>query len=242
MFQAFPRAGTLPAILPRATLAAFLLLKADRLEAARPLITDDAAVVPARACQLEGWGERSRAASALWLQPGCSPFAATELSFGFGWLTADRGERLGLRRVQLKQRLAEAGEEQVGFALALGGEWAPGRDLRERFLNAIATVPLAGEAERLHLNLGFSSSREAGERRAVLTWAAAFERVFGESRIALESYGASGERPGWQLGYAYEWLPGKLQLDASLGAEFGRFRERRVLTLGLVFFSEPFLP
>ncbi|GIX32554.1 MAG: hypothetical protein KatS3mg125_0510 [Lysobacterales bacterium] len=242
MFETFRLAGAVPAILHRAALMAFLLLGSGPLQAARPLLTDDAAVVPPGACQLEAWGERPRGATILWLNPGCNPSTATEVSLGFGWLKPEESEAIPLRRLQIKHLLVEGGERSVGFALALGSEWAPTHDFRERFLNAIATIPLAGEVERVHLNLGFSSSREAARRFQASTWAAAFERALGARRVALEVHGTSGERAGWQLGFAHEVLPGRLQLDASLGSRFGRLRESRAITLGLVWLSAPDRP
>lgn len=242
MFQLSRAAGIAPAILLRFALAAPFLLAPGSGQAARPLVTDDAAVVPYRACQLEAWAERPRAGTTLWLNTGCNPLGETELGLGLGWSELERSGWFGLRRFQVKHLFLAVEERRPGLALAFGSEWAPDAGWRDRHLNLIATAARAGEEERLHFNLGVLARHGPRERRRSLTWAVAFERAFGASRIALETFGADGERSSWQLGFAYEPWPGRLQLDASLGSEIGRFRTSRAFTLGIVLQRADLLP
>lgn len=224
------------------TLAAALCASlALPVQAGRPLATDDAAIVAAGACQLELWTEHWRDARAIWANPGCNPFGSTEFAVAFARLHPQGAERLNLRRWQIKQMLRDTDEHQTGFAVALGGSRTHRTDVRDGYLNGIASVPLYGEARVLHLNVGVLRAHEDGRHRTHATWGLAYDaEVAAVTRASLETYGISGERPHWQLGLRHEWLPGHIQLDASVGSAWGRWSDR-LFTLGLVFVSPAFL-
>lgn len=210
--------------------------------AGRPLATDDAAIVEAGACQFEAWREYARDAHATWLNPGCNPFGSTEFSLGRARIHTDDTARLDLWQWQVKQMLRAYDDTRPGFALALGGQRMRGGDARELFLNGIATVPLAGEAQLIHLNLGGLRLHADGQHSHRATWGVAYDaEVAMATRASLEGFGVSGERSRWQLGLRHELMPGRVQLDASLGSAFGRWNEDRVWTLGMVWVSPAFL-
>lgn len=214
---------------------------APTVDAGRPLATDDAAVVAPGACQLESWLERGRDERALWLNPGCNPFGATEFALGGARIRPDGERRFSVVRAQVKHLLRPFDDNTPGFAVALGGSRARGTDQRERSLNGIVTVPLAGESTLLHLNAGASRLRDGAERETRATWAAALDQQLRDgTRAAAEVFGATGERARWQLGLKHELVPGHLQLDASVGSAFGRWSSTRVFTIGLVAVTPAF--
>lgn len=223
---------------PRALFVGFFAALAMPVEAGRPLATDDAAIVEAGACQLEAWVERSTDARGTWLNPGCNPFGRTEFAFG-GTRTRPEGESaFSTRQWQVKQLLRGFDAEKTGFAVAVGGSRVLHGEQRQHFLNGIATVPLAGEARVLHLNLGALRTRaEAGDRTRA-SWGIAFDAGLAHAtRASIETFGISGERPSWQLGLRHELIPGHVQIDASIGSALGRLSEARIATFGLVFVS-----
>lgn len=210
-------------------------------QAGRPLATDDAAIVATDACQLELWSEHWRDARAVWANPGCNPFGRTEFAFAFARQDPQGAERLNLRRWQIKQMLRDTDERQTGFAVAVGGSRTHRTDVRDGYLNGIASIPLSGEARVLHLNAGVLRAHADGRHRTRATWSLAYDaEVAAATRASLETYGTSGERPHWQLGLRHEWLPGHVQFDASLGSAWGRWSDR-LFTVGLVFVSPTFL-
>lgn len=205
------------------------------------MATDDAAVVAQGACQLESWFERSRDERALWLNPGCNPWGATEFALGSARLRPDHGPSFSVVRVQVKHLLRPVDESTPGVAVAVGGSRARAADQRDVFVNGIVSVPLAGESTLLHLNAGASRARDAGDRETRATWAAALDRQLRDgTRAAAEVFGSSGERARWQLGIKHELVPGHLQLDASVGSAFGRWSSTRVFTIGLVAVTPAF--
>jgi hypothetical protein len=212
--------------------------------AGRPLATDDAAVVDPGACQLELWLERNRGSRALWANPGCNPFGATEFALGGARVREDDAHDATVTAWQVKHRLRAFDERTAGFALVLRTE----RDRRvhaglpplqgDAELKGIATWPLAGEAWLLHANAGALRQRESGAeplRRTRATWAAALDaEVLPATRASLEGFGVGSERPRWQTGLRHA-LRGGLQIDFAFGAKAGRFSDTRQVNFGLVF-------
>ncbi len=227
----------------RALLALTACIATLPAHAGRPLASDDAAVVDRGACQLETWIGLTRSDRGIWLNPSCNPFGNTEFALGGGHVREDGGRDYTLVQWQFKQLLRAYTDTQAGFAVAFGGEHVRGDDARTTFINGIATLPLAGQAQLLHLNLGASLARDASSRLTRAAWGLAYDaEVAASTRVAAEGFGVSGERANWQLGVRHELVPGHVQIDASVGGAFGRWSDTRVVTAGLVLVSPAFLP
>lgn len=210
--------------------------------AARPMATDDAAIVAAGACQLEIWAERRRDERSAWLNPGCTPFGGTELSLGAALVRPDDAASFTVQQWQIKQLLRALDDTRAGLAVALGSHRVRQSDARDSFLNAIATLPLAGETRLLHLNMGALGACEDGRHRHRATWGVAFDaEVTPSTRASLESFGTSSERANWQFGASHELVPGRVQIDFSIGSVLGRRQDSRIVTLGVVLISPAFL-
>lgn len=234
IFRFFPFCGALP----RAVFlfaAAWAVLGASVAQAGRPLATDDAGIVDVGACQLELWGEFARDSRSLWINPGCNPFGQTEFSLGGARVHPDDGARFHVLSGQVKHALREMTAIQTGFAVALGGERVRTERAHAVQVNGIASVPLVGQSRVVHLNLGARHEREPGQARTRAIWGAALDVAATETvRVALESFGASGERANWQLGVRHALVADRVQLDASVGSPFGRWDAERVFTVGVV--------
>jgi hypothetical protein len=140
-----------------------------------------------------------------------------------------------LQHWQVKQLLRAPEESRTGFALAIGGQRERRGLARETFLNGIATLPLAGRTQWLHLNLGVLDAKDDLLRRTRATWALAYDaEVASRTWASLESFGTAGQRASWQLSLRHELLPGRVQLDASVGSAVGRWSASRIATVGLV--------
>ncbi|MCX8146046.1 MAG: hypothetical protein N3C59_06900 [Azovibrio sp.] len=206
------------------------------VQAGRPLATDDAAIVTAGACQIEAWHEQTRAAHGVWLNSGCTPASRTEFAVGAGQLYARGTAAVAARQWQVKHLLSAEEGEWPSLAIALGGVRIRDTPERQRFIKAIASLPLAGEAHLVHVNLGALRAADAAGRRWHATWSAAWDAAFRPlTRASFESFGSSGERPHWQVGVRHAWAPGRIQIDASVGSPYGRWHAERMATFGLVF-------
>lgn len=223
------------------TLGAALL--AAQAHAGRPMATDDAAVVEHGACQIELWTERARepgaSSNALWAKPACNPFGHTELALG-GGRVRESGERASPVIWHAKHLLRPFSDTQTGFAVAASGE----RDRRihagsagDLAVAGIASIPLAGTSLLAHLNLGVQRLREDERWKNRAAASGALDWGLAEdTRGSAELMAVAGQRTQWQLGLRHELVPGRLQLDTSVGSPVGRWNER-VLTVGLVVFT-----
>ncbi|WP_028769637.1 hypothetical protein [Silanimonas lenta] len=227
--------------LVRSLLAGLVLFSATA-HAARPLITDDAAVVEAGTCQIEAWIEGRRGDSTRWLSPGCALPRTTELAIGIGRGFAQDAPRRTELAWQLKTLLIEGDEGLPHFAFALGGGQARGLPAREWFATGIASLPLAEGRRFLHLNLGLFREREDEAFQTGVRGAVALDQSIGDTTwLSAEAFASEGERAGWQLGLRRELASGRVQLDASGGSRFGRWNDTRQFSVGFVIAGLPFL-
>lgn len=219
-------------------------------QAGRPLTTDDAGVVEAGACQLEAWTERARDGNTNWLNPGCNPFGSTEFSLGAGRqrLDGEEGTQSSmLYSWQIKHLLRAYDDERVGFAVATGGQHVRASGDNELFFKGIATTPLMGDDLLAHINLGAVRQREDAQRHYRGAWGLALDAaVLPATRASIETFGTTGRTDGhadrnWQVGLRHELIPGRVQIDTSVGSPFGRWQEGRVWSVGLVFTTSAFL-
>ena len=224
-------------------LAIFLTLPTLPAHAGRPMATDDAAVLEAGSCQLEAWTEHAPAGNTGWLNPSCNPFGSTEFALGVAQ-QRQNGDGGALYSWQVKHLLSEYNAQRSGFAIATGGQHARASGDNDIFVKGLATMPLIGEALLAHANLGAIRQHQQGKEQSNYRglWGVALDAaVLPATRASLETYGNTGTRANWQLGLRRELIPGRLQLDTSVGSPYGSWRQNHVISVGLVFVSPPFL-
>ncbi|HVL74733.1 MAG TPA: hypothetical protein VM406_01850 [Noviherbaspirillum sp.] len=231
--------------IPPVALATLCMLAASAAQAGRPMITDDAAILEANACQLETWYQATRSAgNEWWALPACNVGGYAEVAIGGARLREPDG-RTTVAVIQAKALLRAYDETRPGFGMVLGTERDRGvhrGSAGNPFIAGIASVPLRGEAMLLHANLGWQRVRDdfAGTRENSATWALALDsEVAARTRVSLESYGQSRERAMAQFGVAYDLAPGRVQIDGSVGSRIARGAPDRYATIGLVFFTDP---
>jgi len=215
----------------------FLLLAglASVAEAARPMVTDDARLTDAGACQVESWAHVHRNDREFWALPACNPFGNLEITAG-GALPYAAGERQSSARVvQLKTLFKPLDGYGVGFAAGYAvqpGEPHSGAS----YFYVPVSLALADERLVVHANLGHTRERE--NRRNSLTWGLGSEwqssaRLF----VIAESYGQDRGNPFVQAGLRYWLVPERIQVDATWGSQVGRIHEQRWFSLGLRLIS-----
>ncbi len=197
--------------------------------AGRPLVTDDAAVVPPGACQVETWFQHDSTEDAAWLLPACTLAGRFELTLGGAYGTT--GQRTQVAQVKTLFVEADTGWN-VGLAAGTQRHRQTGSDSRQLF----AYIPLSRAFfdERMHVHLNAGWIREASDSE--LSWAGAIEtRVAPQLSVFAEVFG----EPNYvQVGAKWEGPAPRLQLDFSYGVRPDD--SERVWTLGLVWVSERF--
>jgi hypothetical protein len=224
--------------------ALLLLAGALPASAARPLATEDAAVVGDKACQLEAWLDRGREATAAWLVPACN------FGLGIEWQVGFMRERIEGRSA-FSEAYAQA---KYAYAVEAPSPWSIGlvlgvtrkqRETRRGWQNPYVIVPFTvtpgGGNTALHLNVGYSHDRI--ENPDVTLWGVGVETALTE-RFALlgEVFGENAERPFVRVGGRYSVVPDHLDIDLTVVMRPGGPRAEHYISLGLAWQLGSLLP
>ncbi len=223
----------------KSVLPLLLLLAPVAVEAARPLVTDDARTVDPDGCQIESYAKRQRnfGEQEFWFLPACNPGGHAELTLGGTRTDNAASGRSGSTIVQAKFLLHPLSVNGYGAALSLGAQktrpfsaadpsqWNP-------YANAIASRSLLDDRLFVHLNLGAIKDRNRDV--SLGTWGLGTEFVFTPRLIGIiETYGQRADRPNRQIGLRIWVIPDKLQIDTTLGIQSGYAPDRRWNSVGV---------
>lgn len=207
--------------------------------AARPMVTDDARLTDAQACQMESWVRAGRQRNELWSLPACNPGGNFELTVGGAWARTHGQMDSGATVVQGKTLFKPLATNSYGIGLAAGYTTTPGTGQSGATYVYIPTsLSLADDRIFLHTNLGATRSREDRETR--LTWGVGSEIQTTERLYAIaESYGQDKGSAFVQLGLRYWIVPNHIQVDTTWGSQLGHIRDERWLSIGLRLITPP---
>lgn len=220
-----------------------LLLVAGALpaaHAARPMVTDDARLTDAGACQVEGWGQSFRDSHEFWALPACNPGGNFEFTAGGANARAQDGQNAGAQLIQGKTLFKPLDTNGYGIGLAAGSAT---QTMSAHSGNPYAYVPisfsLADDRAVIHTNLGWTRDRSLGEHR--MTWGIGSEiQIADHTYLIAESFGQHVGQPYIQFGLRHWLVPGHVQVDTTYGNRFGHFPEARWFSIGLRLISPSF--
>lgn len=207
--------------------------------AGRPLQTEDAGILEARTCEVEGAQQRLTGPSAARatesaLQVACGVGASTQIALAVSRASAGGDSEPGLR-LGGKTEIWSAGKDGAAMTLAwglsaakaAGRSWA--RDVAD--LRAVVSAPAAGL--QWHLNLGHERDLQA--RSSTTAWGLAAEHP-GTGTVApmAELFGNDREAPWWNLGLRWTLREDRVFVDVSYGRQISRGRAQ-LLTAGFKF-------
>jgi len=233
-----------------ALLLSMVLARPEQL-LGQQFVTDDAALVGHRACQVEVWhGER-----ASWLQPACQPLRRLEITAGLGSVPGNGG-RSAEHVLEGKALLREMTPGGLGIAAVGGLGFGALAEMSDGMKSAFAYVPvsvsLAADRLILHVNAGWHFERDVHEHNGVqhadahhaATWAARADLLlpFADDRLTVigELYGEDRDRPEYQGGIRSIVLPDRLTVDVSWGGHSVSGRRGAGWTLGATWTPPPF--
>lgn len=222
------------------------LLAAGPAHGARPMVTDDARIVDAKACQLESWAKSNRNSTEYWLQPACNFSGNLELALGAARGRDDLGAETTNVLIQGKTLFKALQPDGWSWGLALGNVRHPpiqsGSNLvGDLYAYVPATFSFRDDRAFLHANLGWLRDREFHKNR--LTWGLGTEARLAESTwLIAEAFGQNQGRPFYQMGLRYWLVPDRVQVDATYGNRAGSGTEERWFSIGLRLLSPAFLP
>jgi hypothetical protein len=213
--------------------------------AGRPLTTEDASVLPDKACQVEAWVDRGRTATNTWVVPACNFGANIEWQAG-GVRTHAEGQTITSEMyAQAKTVFRGAPDAPLKAGLILGVTRRPIEPEHNGWHNPYAIVPLTytqrDSTNTFHTALGVRHDRSSG--RNVTLWGIAAERAIGERFTALgEVFGENARNPFYRIGGRYTAIRDHLDIDLTIVARPGGTREERFVSLGVTWQSGRFLP
>lgn len=229
-------------------LAGAVLAAAPQAWAARPLITDDARIVDAKACQVESWVKRNRDSTEYWAIPACNFTGNLELALG-GARTHDAmgGMRTTDMQVQGKTLFKPLETNGWGIGLAVGTLRHVDAGRRDWYAYVPTSFSLRDDAVVVHTNLGFlrdgAVRRDGAMRRDRLTWGLGTEvRLSEHSWLIAETFGQQHGKALHQLGLRHWLVPDRVQFDLTYGSHNGSGSEARWFSFGLRLLSPSFLP
>ena len=207
------------------------------------MITDDARIVDARACQVETWVRRNEASTEFWAIPACNPTGNLEIALG-GARTNESGETHTTDVImQTKTIFKPLTTNGWGIGLAVGRLRHPnepdrsfGRDL---YGYVPVSVSFADDFAVLHMNAGLL--QPAGESRHRVT-----SGVGGEIRITPrlffipEVFHQEQGRPQFQAGVRFWVVPQRFQIDTTYGDRLGGTGAKQWFSIGLRLISPSF--
>lgn len=205
--------------------------------AARPMITDDARLTDAGACQVESWIHLHGSQRELWALPACNPGGNFELTFGGAIAYTDSHQDSGATVVQAKTLLKPLETNGYGIGFAAGYATQPGSaHTGNPYFYVPVSFSLADDKLVIHTNLGYTRERENQQNR--LTWGVGSEtQVTDRAWLIAESYGQDKGNPFFQMGVRYWIVPGHVQVDTTYGSQFGAISEQHWFSVGLRLIS-----
>ncbi|MEO7727990.1 MAG: hypothetical protein ABIS45_12110 [Burkholderiales bacterium] len=223
-----------------------LALSVAEAHAARPMVTDDARLVDAGACQLEAWRRFNRDSKELWTLPACNPGGNLEMTLGSAELPVDDlGTRSNTRTVQIQGKTLFKTLETNGYSygLAVGGV-VRSNGAADQVPNYYAYMPYTRSLwdDRLFVHVNAGVQRAGVDPLNSATWGVGTE--FGLTRrmfLIAEVFGSNHTRPSYQGGVRAWLVPNRVQIDATIGAEAGNIGASRWISVGLRLISPAFL-
>ena len=231
----------------RAAVLALALAPSALALAARPMVTDDARIAEAKACQVETWIMGDRNVTEAWALPACNPTGNLELAFGGARTFAHGTSRFTGNAVQAKTLLHALGDGPWGLGFTLGTVRRPARASANGwpgdtyFYVPLSAMVLPGERWVAHFNLGATRQRDTAT--TVGTWAFGNEvRLDDHLTFIPEVYRSEPGRPFFQLGLRYGIAQGRVQLTGSIGDRVHGSAEGRWFSLGVSVYPPAFAP
>lgn len=211
--------------------------------AARPMITDDARTVDAKACQVESWVRTNKDSKEYWALPACNFTGNLELTFG-GARTSDTSGTTTTDIVLQGKTLFKTLEPNgwsVGLAMGAIRHPGIGKRVGELYSYVPASFSYLSDKVVLHSNVGILHNTVNSSTRG--TWGLATETALAEQTwLIAEIFQQKRGRPFFQAGVRHWIVPNRVQIDATYGNRFGTSSDERWFSIGVRLLSPAFLP
>lgn len=225
-------------------LALSLVTGAPTVEAAQPLVTDDAAVVAPKTCQLEAWVRSKHEGHEYWAQPACNFTDNLELTVGAARAQFDAGGGSSAVQLQAKSVLFPRDDGTWSFGAVAGGArdyGAPhgGSAFQAYYAKALASWYPRSDLE-IDLNLGVTNVYGTGT--FALAGAAIQYAVVTNVQLLAEIFRDERGPGNYQAGVRYIAIPDRFELYVSYGNRFNGSSDHCSAIVGVRVQTSAFLP
>jgi hypothetical protein len=221
-----------------------LLATASSVEAGQPLVTDDAAVVAAKTCQLEAWVLSADDGRAYFAQPACNFSGDLELSIGAARVRPDADGSSSLIALQAKTVLFSLADREWSFGMLAGAGRDTGAPHGSSAFQAYYAKALASWYPRsdleIDLNLGAANTYGAGT--FALAGAALQYSISDNVQLLVEAFRDEPGRGKYQVGARFIIVPDRLEAYASYGNRFNGTADQWSAIVGIRVQTAAFLP
>jgi len=210
-----------------------------------PLVTDDAAIIEAKSCQLENWIEASHGARAYWVVPACNFTGRVEWAIGGAGVNPADSSGSVWYALQAKTVFAQGGDGfwsvgAVGAAIRDTGPTASDASSTTYYGKALLSL-YPSELLEVDLNLGGSNVFGAGA--TVTAGVAAQYEVLPHAALLAEIFRDERGPGKFQLGVRYAFIPSRLEGYLSYGNVLGNLTGSSWWAVaGIRINTAPFLP
>ena len=217
----------------------FLSILSLYSHAGRPMVVDDAALVPPKSCQIEMWAQDNIENNEYWVVPACNSGRNLELAIGTGKIT-DHKDRNHFINIQAKTLLKPLTTNGWGVGFSVASQVDTNNSKNDWQFNIPVSFSMLNDHFLIHLNAGVS--REHLTHRNLTTWGIGTEtQIASPIFLTAEVYGNDRHESFYQTGFKHMLYKDFVQLDASYGNSFST-SDQQFFSLGLVFQSNKILP
>ena len=214
------------------------------VQAAQPLVTDDAAVVAPKTCQIEAWVLSNHDGRDYVAQPACNFTGNLEVSVGAGRARPNEGDSSSLLQLQGKTVLFALDDHVWSFG-AVGGA---ARDTHvphgSSAFQAFYAKALASwyPREDLEIDLNIGAANAYGQGTFALAGAAIQYTVVTNVQLLAEAFRAEPGPTRYQVGARFIIVPDRFEAYASYGNRFNGSSDQWFAIFGIRLQTAAFLP
>ncbi|MEP7063304.1 MAG: hypothetical protein ABI881_12990 [Betaproteobacteria bacterium] len=191
--------------------------------AGQPLTVDDAAVVDAHTCQVEGWVQSARDDHQYWIAPACNLFGNVELYVGAARIDADESARTSQFQLQAKTVLIPRGDGAWSFGAEGGAQRDTGAEHGRSAFQTYYAIGLASfhpsDDVEVDFNLGIVKTH--GSAMSAFAGTAVQYSPIERLQLLAEVFHDEPGRAKYQAAIRYALIPDRLEAFVSYGSRFG---------------------
>jgi hypothetical protein len=229
---------------PTWLLASLLIEAVSITQAAQPLVTDDAAVVAPKTCQLEAWIHSTRDGREYWAQPACNFTGNLELSVGGAHARPDTGGSSSIVQLQAKTVVFPRTNGAWSFGAVAGGARDTAVPHGSSAFQTYYAKALASWYPRrdLQIDLNLGAANVYGSGTLTLAGAAIQYALVTNVQLLAETFRDEPGRGKYQVGVRYIVIPNRFEAYASYGNRFNGPPGQWSAIAGIRVQTSPFLP